>query len=619
MNKILPFLIAFLGFSVSVSAQLIYDFETPETSNTFQYFGSTLDGTPTMVIANPNPSGINTSDNVLEFVRAANSETFAGAFALEPRPLVDATNGGKLCIDVHMDHIGNVMLKLEQSTTGAPNWELIVENTLVNEWEQLCYSFALPGSNGAAPPTGNVWGQHVIFPDFGVVDDTDVVTYFDNFVQEEDDTVINPVDVTFSVDMSDYAEAFTTVYVLGSFNDFSADATPLTDQGNGIWATTLSLNPGAYDYKYQVDVGTDEEGLRPTDECVNIAFGANGEVFVNRSVVVTDGVELSVPCWGSCYSCADKTEVTFNLGVPNPDVGGVWLAGGPQFGPPGGFYQMSDEDGDGVFSITIERGPGYSTFYTFTNGACPDFSCKEDISGQDCANPDNFNDRFLDAGTTEVNTCFAECTTSTAGCEALPTAEVTFTVNVKDIQVAPEGMLLAGQFADNFQTDLQMTDNGDDTWSTTIALAKQPWEFKYKNGPDGWEPLDAGTECTVTTPDGAFTNRFIDLTDAADVVELTPYCFATCDICAVSVFDLDADHGALQVFPTSVTDVVNVAISRAYTTGTLTVYGTNGDQVHQSTISTDATMLNVTDYSAGMYIVTLSTEEFVATQRFVKL
>jgi len=164
-----------------------------------------------------------------------------------------------------------------------------------------------------------------------------------------------------------------------------------------------------------------------------------------------------------------------------------------------------------------------------------------------------------------------------------------------------------------------MTDNGDDTWSYTTSLPKQAWEYKFKNGPAGWEPLEAGTECTVTTPDGAFTNRFVDLTDAGDEIELTPYCFATCDICAVSVFDLDADDRALQVYPTSVTDLINVAITRGYTVGTLTIYGSSGDQVYQAAISADATTINVADYASGMYIMTLSTEEFVSTQRFVKL
>ena len=618
MNRILLFLFSTLICIAGINAQVIYDWETPETSNNFQHFGSTLNETLAPIIANPNPSGENTSATVLELVKPANSEPFAGVFALDPKPAIDATNGGKVCVDVHMDRIGNLMLKLEQSSTGAPDWELIVENTVVNGWEQLCFSMSLPGSNGSTPPIGNVFNQHVFFTDFNQVFDADQVTYLDNVVFEEDDTVIDPVDVTFSVDMNEYGAGFGTVFVAGTFNEFSADANPMTDDGNGIWSTTLSLTPGAYEYKFQVDNWADQEMLRTTDQCVRVATGAAGEIFINRALTVLPDTELSTVCWGSCYTCADRSEITWNLGVPTPSPDGVWLAGGAEFGPAGGVYQMFDEDGDGVYSITIERSADFSTFYTFTNGNCPGFECKEDISGQECANPDNFNDRFLEAGTTEINTCFGQCATSTDECQAAPTTTVTFTVNTKDIQVDAGGMLLAGQFANNFQEDLPMTDNGDDTWSYTTTLPKQGWEFKYKNGPDGWEPLEAGTECTVTTPDGAFTNRFIDLTDAGDEVNVTPYCFGTCDICAVGTVDLSAEDAALKVFPTSTADMINVSIEKAYTDGTLSVYNSNGSLVYTAKIDGALTTVDASTYTAGLYIVTLSTDEYVATRRFVK-
>lgn len=77
---------------------------------------------------------------------------------------------------------------------------------------------------------------------------------------------------------------------------------------------------------------------------------------------------------------------------------------------------MTDSDGDGVFSIQVERQRGYSTFYDFANGNCPDYSCKENLAGQSCAVPTNFNDRWLPPvqQDTTINTCFASCATNTA-------------------------------------------------------------------------------------------------------------------------------------------------------------------------------------------------------------
>ncbi|MEO1451040.1 MAG: T9SS type A sorting domain-containing protein, partial [Bacteroidota bacterium] len=82
---------------------------------------------------------------------------------------------------------------------------------------------------------------------------------------------------------------------------------------------------------------------------------------------------------------------------------------------PGGEFDMADDDNDGIYTITIEREIGFNTFYTYANGNCPDYSCKENITGQDCARPDNFNDRFLPPvmADTVINTCFAICSDST--------------------------------------------------------------------------------------------------------------------------------------------------------------------------------------------------------------
>lgn len=75
----------------------VLDFETPNTSTVFQYFGSPLDGTFTSVILNPNKSGINTSDSVTQYIKPGVSEVWAGAFSNpNPTTLIDLVNNGKL-------------------------------------------------------------------------------------------------------------------------------------------------------------------------------------------------------------------------------------------------------------------------------------------------------------------------------------------------------------------------------------------------------------------------------------------------------------------------------------------------------------------------------------------
>ena len=129
------------------------------------------------------------------------------------------------------------------------------------------------------------------------------------------------------------------------------------------------------------------------------------------------------PAWFQ-EPASDSHNVTFNVNMANEVVSpeGVFLAGGGNFGFPGDF-PMSDEDGDEVWSITVQVPHGFTGHYTFTNGACQDWSCKENIVGQDCADPDNWNDRLLVnvTASTVVNTCFSQCTSdgtcaATAGC-----------------------------------------------------------------------------------------------------------------------------------------------------------------------------------------------------------
>ena len=61
-------------------------------------------------------------------------------------------------------------------------------------------------------------------------------------------------------------------------------------------------------------------------------------------------------------------DVTFNVNMQNEVVSndGVYLAGGAHFGGPGD-NPMSDEDGDGIWSITMSLAEGTSGNYTFLN------------------------------------------------------------------------------------------------------------------------------------------------------------------------------------------------------------------------------------------------------------
>ena len=88
---------------------------------------------------------------------------------------------------------------------------------------------------------------------------------------------------------------------------------------------------------------------------------------------------------------------------------GVYLAGGVHGWP--GDNPMSDEDGDGIWSITVSLAEGTGNYAFPTEIA--EIELQGRPSGRDCADSNNYNDRILApvTGNTVVSTCFGQCST----------------------------------------------------------------------------------------------------------------------------------------------------------------------------------------------------------------
>lgn len=411
-----------------ITCSPILDFEDPATTTNFQYFGSSLEGQVSSNITNPNATGINTSATVLQFSKPANSQTWAGAFTNPlPATAVDVTSGGLIKVKVHSDHVGNLALKLEASTTGGADWILQQPITTINEWVELSFDPNLPAIEGTLQPAaGHIYERIVLFFDFGTAFPSDQTYYLDDIVVCSSGGTPT-ADVTFQVNMNDYAGTFTTVNVSGEFNEWSSESNPLSDDdGDGVYSATLNLPVGLYEYKFTLDNGAAQENLAITGSCVQVTVDG-ADIFVNRKLALAGDEELAPVCFNSCYDCGESVSITYELGMngATPDPGGVYLAGGPEFGAPNLRFRMYDNDMDGVFSVTIERETGYGGYYTFTNGPCGDFSCKENIVGLPCARPENFNDRILlpVQQDTVVASCFSTCATA-SDCTSVGTTDL---------------------------------------------------------------------------------------------------------------------------------------------------------------------------------------------------
>ncbi len=206
------------------------------------------------------------------------------------------------------------------------------------------------------------------------------------------------------------------IFIAGGSGFGNPGDNPLIDpDGDGIYTTTISkpmgftsnyifLNGNCGDYSCKEILA----GL-PCSDVTNFNDRLLPPVMSDTTILACFG---TCDDDGSCTIITDSIELTFELNTENitVDPGGIFIAGGTNFGNPGDF-PMVDPDGDGIYTITVTKAMGFSSYYTFTNGNCGDFSCKEDLEGLPCADPNAFNDRFVSSvmSDTTILACFGTC------------------------------------------------------------------------------------------------------------------------------------------------------------------------------------------------------------------
>lgn len=131
------------------------------------------------IVANPDPTGLNTSSTVAKFTALQAGNPWAGCETLHGAGtgpfLIDSSNA-QIRIMVWKSEISDVGIKLVRPDSWSTG-EILVANTLVNQWEQLTFDFS--SHIGFMP----AYDQLVIFPDFQTRT-SDQVVYFDNVFSE---------------------------------------------------------------------------------------------------------------------------------------------------------------------------------------------------------------------------------------------------------------------------------------------------------------------------------------------------------------------------------------------------------------------------------------------------
>ena len=157
------------------------------------------DNPPLEIVANPDPSGVNTSATVAKFTARDLGQPFAGVESMHGADIgtFDLTSANAyVTIKVYKTKISDVGIKFATPSGGAQP-EIKVPNTVINQWERITIDFT--SYIGLAQTTGI--DQIIIFPDF--VDRTaDDVIYFDDITFSDTPPVELPV--TFEDPTADY-------------------------------------------------------------------------------------------------------------------------------------------------------------------------------------------------------------------------------------------------------------------------------------------------------------------------------------------------------------------------------------------------------------------------------
>lgn len=313
---------------------------------------------------------------------------------------------------------------------------------------------------------------------------------------------------------------------------------------------------------------------------------------------------------------------TATLGTVSSE--GLFIAGGNGFGLPGD-NRLSDLDGDGVYTITLQKEKGFSSFFIFLNGNCADWSCKEKLAGLPCSDPKKFDDRFLPPimSDTTIKACFNTCDNDGSCTIITDSVDITFELNTSEIEVDPGGLFLAGGSGFGFEGDNPMIDPEDDgIYTVTVRRAKGFLSYyTFLNGNCGDWSCKENIEGQPCADPDAFNDRFIPSVMNDTIIKT---CFAKCSddgSCETAyIGKLKTDKNLFSIRPTLVNDYINIQYNHELVSMNKEIKVVNSSgQVFEKFISKNQakTQLNTLSYNSGVYFITIQSTNKILTRKFI--
>ena len=343
------------------------------------------------------------------------------------------------------------------------------------------------------------------------------------------------VNVTFRVNLSQLGGVSVDgVHLAGSFQMWDPGSTPLTNDGSGVYSTTLDLAPGTYQYKFIN--GNAWSG----EESVPAACGVdNGLGAFNRSVVVVgpDALILPAVCFGSCDPCPVQpapVQVTFSVDMSTQTVSpdGVHFAADFQSWNPSATAMTNI--GNGIWQYTAEILPATTVQYKFING---NGWAGSEIVPSACGVSDGFGgyNRTITTDTAPLSigtVCFGSCEACPGIVEPV-THNVTIRVDMSNEIVDPNGVHLVGSFQNYTLPGLTMSPAGNGIYEQVLTISENSsFTYKFLNGDTYAGEESVPQECGSPNGFGGY-NR--DGSVGTNDTTFATVCFGSCSACPAVV------------------------------------------------------------------------------------
>jgi len=322
------------------------------------------------------------------------------------------------------------------------------------------------------------------------------------------------------LDMETYPNAYDSVFVQGSFNNWAN--IPLTNVGGTVYGKTLQLPAGTHQYRFVANQGGGSEVL-DTGACAVYVPEIQGNA---RQVVLPVSGWSDTVCWSQCTPCG--VPVTFQVDMRNMidslTFDSVFVRG-TMNAFCGDCDQLTDPDGDGIYSVTLDLPLGWQLFY-YSIG---DLDIDEGFAGPMRCLSGDYRTVFVEGPDTLAAYCWSTCS-ACPGREA-PKSKVLFQIEMGEEAVSADGLYVVGSFNNWQWPGTPMVNMDGNLWAVEISVLQDTtFQYRFLNGRtvSGLESVPA--ECGVVATFFGGYDRAVSV-GTSDLFLPAP-CWSSCDTCA---------------------------------------------------------------------------------------